>query len=108
MTQTDVTTPRQEPHATRTAHQTGEQPAWQVRSRFALPAIVLGLFVLALLPRALALGDFVTIDEASKWFERAERFQQALLAGDYVNTNQTGHPGVTTMWLGTAVMIIQT
>jgi len=102
MTHTDVTTPRQEPHVTRTAHQAGEQPAWQVRSRFALPAIVLGLFVLALLPRALALGDFVTIDEASKWFERSERFQQALPAGDYVNTNQTGHPGVTTMWLGTA------
>ncbi len=102
MTQTDVTTSRQEPHVTRTAHQAGEQPAWQVRSRFALPAIVLGLFVLALLPRALALGDFVTIDEASKWFERSERFQQALLTGDYVNTNRTGHPGVITMWLGTA------
>ncbi len=102
MTHTEVTTPRQEPRATQTAHQPDAQPVWQVHARFALPAIVLGLFVLALLPRALALGDFVTIDEASKWFERAERFQQALLAGDYADTNQTGHPGVTTMWLGTA------
>jgi hypothetical protein len=108
MTHTEVTTPRQEPRATRPTHQNDAQPAWQARSRFALPAIVLGLFVLALLPCALALGDFVTIDEASKWFARSERFQQALLVGDYVNTNQTGHPGVTTMWLGTAVIIIQT
>jgi hypothetical protein len=108
MTHTEVTTPRQEPRATRTVHQSGAQPVWPARSRFALPVIVLGLFVLALLPRALALGDFVTIDEASKWFARSERFQQALFASDYVNTNQTGHPGVTTMWLGTAVIIIQT
>jgi 4-amino-4-deoxy-L-arabinose transferase-like glycosyltransferase len=102
MTHTEVTTPRKEPHATRPTHQSGVQPVWPARSRFALPAIVLGLFVLALLPCALALGDFVTIDEASKWFARSERFQQALLAGDYADTNQTGHPGVTTMWLGTA------
>ncbi|GAB4211904.1 MAG: hypothetical protein OHK0022_46990 [Roseiflexaceae bacterium] len=62
--------------------------------------VALLLFVLALLPRAVALGGFVTVDEAFHWFERAELFICALSHRDYINTNLVGHPGVTTMWLG--------
>lgn len=72
------------------------------RSRWVVFALALGVFLLAFASRALALGDFVTIDEASKWFERSEGFLQALREGDFADTNQTGHPGVTTMWLGSA------
>jgi hypothetical protein len=58
------------------------------------------LFVLALLPRVVAPGEFVTVDEAYHWFERAERFLAALQQANYADTNLIGHPGVTTLWLG--------
>lgn len=54
----------------------------------------------ALMPRVLGLADFFTIDEGYHWVGRVTRFGQALAAGDWAATNQTGHPGVTTMWLG--------
>ncbi|NJN65682.1 MAG: phospholipid carrier-dependent glycosyltransferase [Chloroflexaceae bacterium] len=59
------------------------------------------LFCLALAPRVLGVGTFVTSDE-NLWFDRSEAFGQALRTGDYARTNQAGHPGVTTMWLGAA------
>lgn len=62
--------------------------------------LALLLFGLALLPRVLAPGDFWTTDEARHWSQRAERFLQAVQQGEWAATNQTGHPGVTTMWLG--------
>jgi 4-amino-4-deoxy-L-arabinose transferase-like glycosyltransferase len=58
------------------------------------------LFVLALLPRVVAPGEFVTVDEAYHWFERAELFRAALQQANYADTNLIGHPGVTTLWLG--------
>jgi hypothetical protein len=66
-------------------------PAW-------LAALAIGLVALA--PRATGLSDFFTIDESYHWIGRVERFSAALLTGDWAATNQTGHPGVTTMWLG--------
>src|SRR5262245_54862415 len=69
------------------------------RSTSTLLAAV-AIFLLALAPRALALGRFVTIDEAYHWFERARLFLGAIRAGDWAATNLIGHPGVTTMWLG--------
>src|SRR5262245_6172911 len=41
------------------------------------------IFLLALAPRALALGRFVTIDEAYHWFDRARQFLGAIRAGDW-------------------------
>jgi 4-amino-4-deoxy-L-arabinose transferase-like glycosyltransferase len=69
--------------------------------------IALGLFVLALLPRTLAQGSFVTVDEAYHWFGRAQKFLAALQSGDYAATNLIGHPGVTTMWLGSIGLTLQ-
>jgi 4-amino-4-deoxy-L-arabinose transferase-like glycosyltransferase len=66
-------------------------PAW-------LLALAVGL--VALLPRTAGLADFFTIDESYHWIGRVERFAAALVEGDWPATNQTGHPGVTTMWLG--------
>ncbi len=59
--------------------------------------LVLGM---ALLPRLLHLADFYTYDEAEHWPQRALAFADALRTHDWAATNQTGHPGVTTMWLG--------
>lgn len=66
-------------------------PAW-------LPALLIAL--VALLPRATGLNDFYTTDEAYFWQGRVHRFTNAVVMGDWAATNQTGHPGVTTMWLG--------
>jgi 4-amino-4-deoxy-L-arabinose transferase-like glycosyltransferase len=64
------------------------------------PLISLAIFLLALAPRALWQGRFVTIDEAYHWFDRARLFLHAVRTGDWAATNLVGHPGVTTMWLG--------
>lgn len=61
--------------------------------------ISLGLFLLALLPRAYDLQRFVTADEA-KWVYRSAQFLAALLQGNYGGTNVNLTPAVTTTWLG--------
>ncbi len=58
------------------------------------------LFLVALLPRVAPLGHILTVDEAYHWFDRVERFLRFVQQGDYARTNIIGHPGVTTMWLG--------
>jgi hypothetical protein len=71
------------------------------------PPLLLEIFLLCLLaafillPRWAALNRVVTIDEI-KWFERSGNFFQALKQGDYANTYQKEHPGVTVMWIGAA------
>ena len=62
--------------------------------------LVVALLALALVPRILGLGTFLTVDEPN-WFIRSARFAQALTLGDWAGTSQTNHPGVTTMWSGT-------
>ncbi|MCB0009612.1 MAG: glycosyltransferase family 39 protein, partial [Anaerolineales bacterium] len=57
------------------------------------------LLAAALLPRLMALGRYVTPDELA-WVERSIGLRRALLAGDWAATIQSGHPGVTTSWLG--------
>src|SRR5690348_5120851 len=64
----------------------------------ALIAIV--LTVGALVPRVSGLADFITTDEAYHWITRTERFSAALAQQKWRETIQTGHPGVTIMWLG--------
>ncbi|MBN1995515.1 MAG: phospholipid carrier-dependent glycosyltransferase [Anaerolineae bacterium] len=66
---------------------------------FAEAAISLGLFLLALLPRAYALQHFVTADEA-KWVYRSAQFLSAFLRGDFAATTVNLTPAVTTTWLG--------
>lgn len=62
--------------------------------------LALLVLLLALVPRTLGLADFYTIDEAYHWPDRVRRFTQALQSQQWIRTDQTGHPGVTTMWLG--------
>jgi 4-amino-4-deoxy-L-arabinose transferase-like glycosyltransferase len=67
----------------------------------------LAIAVLALVPRAVSLGRFITIDESYHWFGRAQKFLDALRVGDWAATNLVGHPGVTTMWLGSTGLRVQ-
>jgi len=64
-------------------------------------AVGTGLFILALVPRALALNAFLTPDER-RWLGRTVKFFVALLEGNWAGTLRKGHPGVTTMWTAVA------
>jgi 4-amino-4-deoxy-L-arabinose transferase-like glycosyltransferase len=70
-----------------------------------LVAVLLG--ALALLPRTLGLADFITTDEAYHWIARTERFAGALADQRWAETLQTGHPGVTLMWLGSLGLALE-
>ncbi len=59
----------------------------------------LAIFLLALIPRLGALERYVTPDEL-RWVDRSLHFADALSQGDLASTIQSGHPGITTMWLG--------
>ena len=81
---------------------TGASPA---RLRLARVFPIL-LFLLALLPRLVALGRYVTPDELI-WVYRSLLFREALLDGRWAGTLVAGHPGVTTTWLGALSMSVQ-
>jgi hypothetical protein len=68
--------------------------------------VALGLFLLALGPRAFGLSVFITPDER-RWIERSVQFFSALSVGDFADTFQTGHPGVTTKWTGTVGLLVK-
>lgn len=65
------------------------------------------LGLLALLPRLLNLGQYLTDDEANFWLRRSQAFLDALASGDYAATAISTHPGVTTMWLGVAGIVLR-
>jgi hypothetical protein len=60
--------------------------------------LALVIFMLALVPRLPDLGVFVGPDETS-WVKRSDSFARALADGDLARTYQSGHPGVTLLWL---------
>jgi hypothetical protein len=62
--------------------------------------VAVALFLFALLPRVVATGRFVTVDEGYHWFARAGQFLRAVRAHEWGATTIIGHPGVTTLWLG--------
>ncbi len=80
----------------------------QSTSRKRLPSFILycSLFIVAFLLRLAPLGRYVTPDEPA-WVYRAIRFTDALAARDWTAVPSTGHPGVTTMWLGSAGVAVQ-
>ncbi|NJL05111.1 MAG: glycosyltransferase family 39 protein [Chloroflexaceae bacterium] len=69
----------------------------------ALPAWVLAVLVtgIAFAFRSVSLADFFTTDESFHWIWRVQHFAGAVRQADWAGTNLTGHPGVTTLWLGT-------
>ncbi|MEX0650118.1 MAG: phospholipid carrier-dependent glycosyltransferase [Candidatus Andersenbacteria bacterium] len=67
--------------------------------------IVIGIFIIAALPRLLDLGSFLTADEKN-WMIRSYEFVRAFKDLRFNDMLQTTHPGVTTMWLsGTAIAV---
>jgi hypothetical protein len=58
------------------------------------------------LPRIFALDRFATPDEYL-WLARSANFYTALVEGDLASTFQREHPGVTTMWAGTAGFLVE-
>jgi hypothetical protein len=60
-----------------------------------------GLLIAIILPRALDLTRYVTIDEGL-WLYRSANFYYALGQREFEFTHQSEHPGVTTMWAGAA------
>jgi hypothetical protein len=83
------------------------QPAARVRSTWSLLGTVALLGAVALLPRVLGLADFATTDEVYHWIARTERFADAVAGQRWAETNQTGHPGVTLMWLGSLGLALE-
>lgn len=63
--------------------------------------------LVALIPRVLDLGNFISGDEANFWLRRSETFWRALASGDFAATAISTHPGVTTMWLGGLGLFLQ-
>ncbi|MCC6176622.1 MAG: hypothetical protein IT305_15040 [Chloroflexi bacterium] len=76
---------------------------WAAVSALAMPVLLAVTFSLALATRFIGLGGAVTEDE-DQWMSRAGNFAVALHTADWHRTFQTGHPGVTTMWLATLVL----
>ncbi len=78
-------------------------PPQPLTQRLTLPAWVLaGLLTgIALAFRSVNLADFFTSDESFHWIWRVQHFAGAVRQADWAGTNLTGHPGVTTLWLGT-------
>lgn len=70
-----------------------------LRSRFALVAGAGAIAVIALIPRATGLDVGFMIDE-SLWLDRSVTFVDAVADGRLGDAYTTGHPGVTTSWIG--------
>ncbi|MCP4539319.1 MAG: phospholipid carrier-dependent glycosyltransferase [Chloroflexi bacterium] len=85
-----------------------EKSKTQSASRERLPSFIVhySLFIVAFLLRLAPLGRYITPDEPV-WVYRAIRFTDALAARDWAAVPSTGHPGVTTMWLGSIGIAVQ-
>ena len=77
-----------------------ERPTRPAHRLFGGAALAL-LFLLAVGARFVGITLFITPDE-DNWMRRAGNFAQALERRDLFRTFQSGHPGVTTMWLAIA------
>src|ERR671920_332367 len=83
-----------------------------VRAPFALTLRVVAVSYLviglvALVPRVLSLGSFVTVDEQAFWMPRSDAFLRAVQSGNFPATAISTHPGVTTMWLGSIGIVLR-
>ena len=90
-----VTAPELSDLPSGTSSQSGGRPVGLL-SRVGLFA---ACFVVAVLPRLLALDSSLTSDEGF-WTQRTLRFGAALAHQDWSSTYRSGHPGVTLMWVG--------
>lgn len=78
-------------------------PAERTRVVAIRAGLAVVLFVLAVAARLIGVDLFVTPDE-DNWMRRAANFARALETGQLRFTYQSGHPGVTTMWVASLGM----
>ncbi|MCC7105992.1 MAG: glycosyltransferase family 39 protein [Chloroflexi bacterium] len=74
-----------------------------MRSNVSRLTAATAIALLALGVRLPELGRYATIDE-SRWVARAADFASSIRQRDFAATFLVGHPGVTTMWLGSLGM----
>ena len=74
------------------------------RHRWLEVASTIVIIIAIWVARVTALDRPVTVDE-SRWAARAANFFSALDQRDFANAFQKEHPGVTTMWAGTAGLL---
>lgn len=65
--------------------------------------VMVGLFIIAAVPRMADLGTFLTADEKN-WMGRSYEFIRAVKDWRFNDTLQTTHPGVTTLWISGAAI----
>jgi len=65
-----------------------------------LAGILISLFILI---RIISLGPDISNSDAARWHRRSIMFLNALKRGDFAETYQRYHPGVTLMWLNSFV-----
>ncbi|HEY63562.1 MAG TPA: phospholipid carrier-dependent glycosyltransferase [Caldilineae bacterium] len=65
-----------------------------------------GLFLIALLLRVLAIGYPIEVD-SFHWLHEGADFLRSLLVGDWYETYGGAHPGVTSMWLVSAGLALE-
>ncbi len=70
-----------------------------IRSRLVTALLLVLIFLAAWMPRVIGLDKLVTIDE-TRWLAGSANFLQAISHGDFANTYQKEHPGVTVLWMG--------
>lgn len=71
------------------------------------PVLYLGITLVALLTRVLNLDLFLDSDEINFWIGRSHDFWEAVQSGRFADTAISTHPGVTTMWLGSAGIVLR-
>ena len=57
------------------------------------------VFLLAIIPTLVDLGDDMLCADANHWIKRSSFFTKAISSGDFSESLQSRHPGVTRMWL---------
>ena len=57
------------------------------------------VFFIYLIPRLISLGADISNYDASFWYPRMDNFTKNILEGDFQETYQKYHPGVTLLWL---------
>jgi len=73
-----------------------------------LKSIYVLIFLIFLVPRTVGLGSDIANYDSSYWYPRMQDFTKYLLRGDYKQTYQKYHPGVTLMWVsGTAEYVFE-
>jgi hypothetical protein len=68
--------------------------------------VILGVFALAFIPRAVGLGKFWATDERYHW-ELSNDFLMALLRGDLAGTVPQGLPGLTLAWVESIGVLVR-